>query len=110
MSKKLIRLTESELHGIVKESVRTILKESGFDSKGHYHSDRDLSAIERAFCNRCSGEEIMKRGVKVLQGQVLPDMDYAEYPYTWNGNNLFMDAIIEYPNGKQCTLIKKRRF
>lgn len=110
MSKKLIRLTESELHAILTESVRVILKESGFDNEGHYYNNRGLSAMERAFCNRCSGEEIMKRGVKVLQGQVLPDMDYAEYPYTWNGNNLFTDAIIEYPNGKQCTLIKKRRF
>ena len=36
MTKKLIRLTESDLHRIVKESVNKILNEIGDTAKGQY--------------------------------------------------------------------------
>ena len=35
MSKKLIRLTESDLHRIIKESVNNILKENDFEPHGY---------------------------------------------------------------------------
>ena len=36
MNKKLIRLTESDLHRIVKESVNKVMKESSYDSMGNF--------------------------------------------------------------------------
>lgn len=41
MNKKLIRLTESDLHKIVKESVKRILKESVFSNNEEYEYDYD---------------------------------------------------------------------
>lgn len=41
--KKLIRLTEGELHQIVEGAVKRVLKESeGFDSKEDMKQDRDM--------------------------------------------------------------------
>ena len=44
MNKKLIRLTESDLHKIVRESVERILKESFLD-----HHDEDYEGIEGGY-------------------------------------------------------------
>ena len=40
MNKKLIRLTESDLHRIVKESVNKVLNEIGDTPRGQYHLGR----------------------------------------------------------------------
>ena len=40
MNKKLIRLTESDLHRIVKESVNRVLNEIGDTNRGQYHLGR----------------------------------------------------------------------
>jgi len=68
--KKLIRLTESDLHRIVKESVNRILKESILDDKNGlstYWQDRVLEAVEngyakyefaKQFCNLLNDNEL----------------------------------------------------
>lgn len=71
-----------------------------------YISEKELSAMERAFSG-VLGSEILSRDVKVIQGEILPQRRYIEGFYNWQGNNLFTDAIIEYPDGKRHTLIKK---
>ena len=71
-----------------------------------YISDKELSAMERAF-SETSGSDILSKGVKVLQGTILPHRRYTEGYYEWKGNNLFADAIIEYPDGTRHTLMKK---
>ena len=40
MNKKLIRLTESDLHRIVRESVNKVLNEIGDTKRGQYHLGR----------------------------------------------------------------------
>ena len=40
MNKKLIRLTESDLHRIVRESVNKVLNEIGDTKRGQYHFGR----------------------------------------------------------------------
>lgn len=71
-----------------------------------YISEKELSAMERAFSG-VLGSEILSRDVKVIQGEILPQRRYIEGFYNWQGNNLFTDAIIEYPDGKRHTLMKK---
>ena len=39
MKKKLVRLNESDLHRIVKESVNRVLKESSYDSMGNFDQE-----------------------------------------------------------------------
>lgn len=46
MNKKLIRLTEADLHRIVKESVNRILNEIGDTAKGQYMSSIVLKTIQ----------------------------------------------------------------
>ena len=46
MNKKLIRLTEQDLHRIVKESVNRILREDKLDKVGHY---LDLDQTSKAY-------------------------------------------------------------
>ncbi len=71
-----------------------------------YISKREQSAMEKAFCGTL-GSEILSRGVKIIQGSVFPERKYTEGFYNWSGNNLFADAIIEYPDGTRHTLMKK---
>ena len=71
-----------------------------------YISEKSLNAMERAFCG-VLGSEILERGVKIIQGEIIPHRKYREGHYNWSGNNLFADAIIEYPDGSRHTLTKK---
>lgn len=71
-----------------------------------YVIDKELSAMERAFCG-VLGSDILSREVKVIQGKILPQRRYIEGFYNWEGNNYFADAIIEYPDGKRHSLVKK---
>ena len=71
-----------------------------------YISDKEIKAMERAFCGTL-GSEILSKGVRVVRGEILPHRKYTEGYYDWFGNNLFTDAIIEYPDGTRHTLIKK---
>jgi hypothetical protein len=49
MNKKRIRLTESDFHKIVKESVNKILKESSYDSRGASLSDEFIEETTQGF-------------------------------------------------------------
>ena len=102
MNKKLIRLTEGDLHNIVKEAVYKILKENDFIS------NKSLGAMEDAFLPK-KGIDILSKGVKVIRGDVRPDSYYTEGYYTNRNTDLFADAIIEYPDGKRHILMRKRR-
>ena len=105
MNRKIIRLTESDLHRIVKESVKRIL-EGEFDKDGGYYSDKEINAIEDAFTPK-KGIDILSKGVKVLRGDVRPDAYYTEGHYTNRNTDLLADAIIEYPDGKRHILMRK---
>lgn len=105
MNKRLIRLTESGLHRIVKESVKRIL-EGEFDKDGGYYSDKEINAIENAFTPK-KGVDVLNRGAKVVQGYVNPESYYYLGRYTNKYSNSLADAIIEYPDGRKHTLIKK---
>lgn len=100
MTKKIIRLTEGDLHRIVKESLDKILKEDG------YISSKSLSAMEDAFTPK-KGIDILNKGVKVVRGNVRPEAYYTEGYYTNRNTDFFADAIIEYPDGKRHILMKK---
>ena len=109
--KKTIRITESDLHNIVKECVDNILSEDGqwINDKGLgriYVSDNEIDAMTKAF-TPVSGSEILNRGVNIIRGSINPECFYTEGHYNWEGNNLFADVIIEYPNGKRSILNKK---
>ena len=107
MNKKIIRLTESDLHRIIKESVRRIIREGEFDKDGIYHSSNEISAMEKAFGNYKKGSDVLAKGVKVLRGNIRPDALYSEeMGVYWNGL-LPGDIVIEYPDGIQHTLIRK---
>ena len=107
MDKKIIRMTESDLHRIVKESVTRILNEGEFDQYGTYHSSNEISAMEKAFGNYVKGSDVLTKGVKVLRGNIRPDALYSEeMGVYWNGL-LPGDIVIEYPDGRQHTLISK---
>ena len=97
--KQIIRITEQDLHKIVNESVKKIIKES-------FISDRSLSAFEKAF-TPVLGKEILDRGIEIIKGDVYPDKRYIEGYYTNKNTDLFVDAIIKYPDGKLHTLMKK---
>lgn len=71
-----------------------------------YVSNKEMNAMEKTFAGR-PGKEFIDMGVKVLKGNIDPEKYYIEGHYNWNGNNLFTDAIIELPNGKRYTLMKK---
>jgi len=109
--KKTIRLSESDLHNIIKECVDNILSEGGqwINDKGLgriYVSDNEIDAMAKAF-TPISGNEILDRGVKIIRGSINPERYYTEGHYNWEGNNLFADVIIEYPDGKRAILNKK---
>ena len=102
MKKNLIKLTESDLHRIIKESVYKILKEN------YYISDRSLNAMEDAFSSK-KGIDILNKDVKVIRGNVYPDAYYTEGHYTNRNTDSLADAIIEYPDGKRHILMRKMK-
>jgi len=105
MSKRFIRLTEGDIHNIIKESVKRIL-EGEFDKDGGYYSNKEINAIEDAFTPK-KGADILNRGAKVVQGYVNPESYYYLGRYTHKYSNYLTDAIIEYPDGRKHTLIRK---
>ena len=101
--KKIIRLTEADLRNIVMESVNKVVE--CFDLP--YISDRELSAMERAFTKKTLGQEYLDNGVKVVSGRIDPNKYYSEAEYEYGNTNSLADAIIELPNGMRHTLMKK---
>lgn len=101
----IVRLTESDLHKIVKESVKMII-EGEFDKDGGYYSGKEINAIEDAFTPK-KGADILNGGAKVVQGYVNPERYYYLGRYTHKYSNSLADAIIEYPDGRKHTLIRK---
>ena len=74
MKKKLIRLTESDLHRIVKESVRKIINEAGDTNRGQY------------LLGRLRHRQANSGGIS--------DNNAMDYAYKSNGNS-FSDAYRE---------------
>jgi hypothetical protein len=109
MAKKLIRLTESDLHRIVNESVQHILKEmiggtynsvsddewlSGADDEDDYNN-RESSLLDRQFYK---GEDAMdyhpQRNRSTLMGDDFAS-SYAKYPMFNDKDKI--DSVTKYP-------------
>jgi hypothetical protein len=58
MNKKLIRLTESDLHRIVKESVGKILKEGYYDDLHDYMGQEDEPNLICPYCESDNVQEV----------------------------------------------------
>ena len=84
MNKKLIRLTESDLHRIVKESVKKILKE------GDYHNQQIMMAREQ--------RKVKDKAVEVLGRMGFKVRDYRQ------DNNFMLDVYIN--NYSDCEKIR----
>lgn len=108
-----MKITEEKLKKIISESIKKTMNEL-FTDTGMWVGDNELSAMENAFTNYQTGQEILdkceKEGAKIVKGKIVPEKQYSEAPYHWNTNNLFADAIIEYPNGKRHTLMKRKNY
>lgn len=104
----IIRLTESDLRRIVKESVTKILNEGEFDQYGTYHSNNEISAMENAFGNYKKGSDYLaNKDIRVLRGDIRPDALYSEQMGVNRYTLMPSDIVIEYPDGRQHTLIRK---
>ena len=101
---KIVRLTESDLHRIVRESVERIINEI-------YVSDNSLNAMEKSFStNYIKGSEILKNGVKEIRGRINPNAEYEEEFGCYLGSLMPGDVVVEYPNGTKHTLSLKRGY
>ena len=79
----------------------------GVGSDNNYLSNKEINAINKAFGpkNAISGDEILKRNVKVIHGlDINPDEYYTESPYAYPNGKMPLERIIEYPDGTQHTL------
>jgi len=102
-----MKLTESDLRNIVKESVNIILEEYRSIYDIPYISDKSLNAMERAFTNSVKGSDVLSKNVKVLRGEILPNKTYRETLGVYTNTLMPGDVVIEYPDGRQHTLVKK---
>ena len=84
MNKRLIRLTESDLHKIVKESVKKILKE------GDYYNQQIMMAREQ--------RKVKDKAVEVLGRMGFKVRDYRQ------DNNFMLDVYIN--NYSDCEKIR----
>lgn len=104
MNKKLIRLTESDLHGIVKESVQKILKEIGDTPQGQY-------LLGRAYQRRATGvggaRESGKLGSKADPNKAREIQNYANLNAKRTSdpskNNAFYSGAIDANQGYEAT-------
>ena len=99
MPKKLIRLTESDLHRIVKESVQRILRENRvneilnfYPSKDHTDNIEDYDKIDKYERDRLHDEG------EFAQDQLHPQRDsrfaageHAKHGITKRGSDMFMN-------------------
>ena len=69
MTKKLIRLNESDLHRIVKQSVNKILKESSYDSMGNFDKESNNNDVRERLTDEITkiGQE-MSRSMSIIDG------------------------------------------
>ena len=69
MNKKLIRLTESDLHRIVKQSVNKILKESSYDSMGNFDKESSNNDIRERLTDEITKiSQEMSRSMSTIDG------------------------------------------
>jgi WD40 repeat protein len=69
MNKKLIRLTESDLHRIVKQSVSKILKESSYDSMGNFNKESNNSDVRERLTDEITKiSQEMSRSMSTIDG------------------------------------------
>ena len=100
---------EQRLRSIIRESINKVLMEDGqfIDDKrlGRiYVPNREVDAMEKAFTNKTKGQELLDAGVKVLKGKIDPDRYYRKAFYVNRNTSLYDDAIVQYPDGKTCSL------
>ena len=69
MNKKLIRLTESDLHRIVKQSVNKMLKESSYDSMGNFNKESNNSDVRERLTDEITKiSQEMSRSMSTIDG------------------------------------------
>lgn len=69
MNKKLIRLTESDLHRIVKQSVNKIQKESSYDSMGNFNKESNNSDVREKLTDEITKiSQEMSRSMSTIDG------------------------------------------
>lgn len=69
MNKKLIRLTENDLHRIVKQSVNKILKESSYDSMGNFNKESNNSDVRERLTDEITKiSQEMSRSMSTIDG------------------------------------------
>ena len=78
--KKTIRLNESDLHRIVKESVRRVLKENNVDNVGHY---LDLDQTSKAY--ELGGVKKHWTDYSDNEDGWNEDAYYSDFDEWWNG-------------------------
>ena len=80
------------LDEVIKRHVRKTLMEAVGD-------------MEKAF-KAYTGSELISMGVDVLRGSVMPNRKYHVGFYRHIGNEMFADAIVRFPDGREAQLMK----
>ena len=82
MNKKLIRLTESDLHKIVKESTNKVLNEAGYEG-----TRQDTEEYNKAItCVKFLMDYAAKRHMNTLEEILMKVMDELSIPWKWLKN------------------------
>lgn len=99
--KKIIRLTESELHGLIKESVKRIINED-FNDYAFDIDDRTPEEMEADDKNNQLMDKFIQKGYVIVKTM---DNGYNYYygnhgnftletdPFEWNGVKVFLNAL-----------------
>ena len=85
MNKKLIRLTESDLHRIVKESVKRVLSEAKYDSD--FFTDYYLTHAPRTKFSRDDGGKASMDTLRYINDGGMAPEDTA-LPWDWGNNGM----------------------
>ena len=95
MTKKIIRLTESDLHRIVKESVKNILKEH--ESQDHIFSEKEMQWL---YDNQDKLSPIQQKVLKAGMWVRARQANYHGYAKRWSNIVLKNGEVFYYENGK----------
>ena len=95
-NKKVIKLTESELHNIIKESVTNILKEIGETPKGQYA----LGAVKgRALGRTLYQPEYQRPSKRNKQGEIMDKAYFKAYNHRNENPEEMENMVGEYRKG-----------
>ena len=103
MNKKLIRLTESDLHRIVRMSVNKVLRESTI------HSSRQFPQTPSEILRDLNGIRLNVWDDYVLDGRGKSSVDYHIYldEYTYDEASILMSYDADWDNGTEIKVKKE---